>query len=37
MEQETTLNEGETYEYILSLVEENNDIVIKECDVVMYK
>lgn len=37
MEQETTLSEGETYEYILSIVEENNDMVIKECDVVIYK
>ena len=36
MEQETTLSEGETFEYILSIVEENNDIHIKECDVVIY-
>ena len=36
MEQETTLSEGETFEYILSIFEENNGIHIKECDVVIY-
>jgi len=37
MEQETTLSEGETYEYILSIVEENNNIDIKECDLIIYR